>query len=102
MSRPEDRQQIFVGDLGLMGTAMSMRVPIGTLFWLALMNPLQVFKMAAILQLHATLDVLGPAGIFAVREYGRALLPIFAVVAAAWIVLPAATAYGFFARKTDL
>lgn len=93
---------VFVGDLGLMGTAMSMQVPIGTLFWLALINPLQVFKMAAILQLHATLDVLGPAGIFAVREYGQALLPIFAAVTAVWILLPAATAYGVFARKADL
>ncbi len=93
---------VFVGDLGLMGTAMSMQVPIGTLFWLALINPLQVFKMAAILQLQATLDVLGPAGIFAVREYGQALLPIFAAVTAVWILLPAATAYGVFARKADL
>ena len=93
---------VFVGDLGLMGTAMTMRLPIGTLFWLALANPLQVFKMTAILQLNATLDLLGPAGIFAVREYGRALLPIFLAVTLAWILLPAAAAYAHFARKSDL
>lgn len=93
---------VFVGDLGLMGTAITMQLPIGTLFWLALVNPLQVFKMTAILQLNATLDLLGPAGIFAVREYGTALLPIFLGVTAAWILVPAGAAYAHFARKSDL
>lgn len=93
---------VFMGDLGLMGTAMTMRLPIATLFWLALLNPLQVFKMTAILQLHATLDVLGPAGIFAVREYGDTLLLIFIGVTLVWILFPAAVAYGHFARKSDL
>ena len=64
---------VFLGDLGLMGTAMTMRLPIEELFLLSLLNPLQVFKMSAILDINATLDILGPAGIYAMQEYGRLL-----------------------------
>ncbi|MFQ5577849.1 MAG: ABC transporter permease, partial [Anaerolineae bacterium] len=39
---------VFVGDLGLMGTALVFRLPIRVLFNLALLNPLQVFKMSAL------------------------------------------------------
>lgn len=52
---------VFFGDLGMMGTVVALRVPIDNLFWLSVSNPLQVFKMAAILDIRATLDILGPA-----------------------------------------
>lgn len=39
---------VFFGDLGLMGTALTLRIDIRELFALALLNPLQVFKMATI------------------------------------------------------
>ncbi|MEZ4637032.1 MAG: ABC transporter permease [Caldilineaceae bacterium] len=39
---------VFLGDLGLMGTAVVMRIDIDALFTLALLNPLQVFKIAAV------------------------------------------------------
>ncbi|MCB0135849.1 MAG: ABC transporter permease, partial [Caldilineaceae bacterium] len=50
---------VFLGDLGLMGTAITMRLPVDQLLWLSLLNPLQVFKMASILDINATLDLLG-------------------------------------------
>lgn len=92
---------VFLGDLGLMGTAMVMRMPIATLFWTALLNPLQVFKMAAILRINATLDVLGPVGIFGLQEYGGAINAIFLGVLAVWALVPAAAAYFTFARRDD-
>ena len=93
---------VFFGDLGMMGTVIALRVPIDNLFWFSLSNPLQVFKMAAILDLRATLDILGPAGIYAVQEYGDSLFGIFLGVLVLWIVLPAAAAYARFHAKSDL
>jgi Cu-processing system permease protein len=93
---------VFFGDLGMMGTSMALRVPIANLFWLSLTNPLQVFKMAAILNIQATLDILGPAGIYATQRYGQALLSLFLGVLLVWIVLPAGVAYLRFATKGDM
>lgn len=93
---------VFLGDLGLMGTAMAMRLPIEELLLLALTNPLQVFKMASILDINRTLDILGPAGIYAMQEYGRALRWIFLAVMLVWILAPAALAYARFSTKNDL
>jgi Cu-processing system permease protein len=93
---------VFLGDLGMMGTSMALRVPIANLFVMSLSNPLQVFKMAAILNIRATLDILGPAGIYAVQRYGAALLGVFLAVLGLWIVLPALLAYLRFAARGDL
>lgn len=83
---------VFLGDLGLMGTAIVLRIPIANLFWLALANPLQVFKMAAIVNIHSTLDVLGPAGVYAMQRFGDGLWLLFVGVLALWALLPAALA----------
>ena len=93
---------VFFGDLGMMGTVMALRLPIDNLFWLSLSNPLQVFKMAAILDIRTTLDILGPAGIYAVQRYGDSLFDLFLGVLVVWILLPAAVAYTYFHRKSDL
>lgn len=93
---------VFLGDLGLMGTAIAFKLPIEQLFALSLANPLQVFKMASILDINATLDILGPAGIYAMQEFGRRLRWVFLGVMALWIILPALGAYWRFATKSDL
>jgi Cu-processing system permease protein len=92
---------VFLGDLGMMGTAITLRMPIDNLFWLSLVNPLQTFKMAAIFNIRATLDLLGPAGIYAMQRYGEILIWLFLGVLALWIVLPALVAYGRFQMKSD-
>lgn len=93
---------VFLGDLGLMGASISLRMPIENLFWASLANPLQVFKMGAILNINTTLDVLGPAGIYGIQEYGDRLYAIFLATLGIWIVLPALVAFLFFARRSDL
>jgi Cu-processing system permease protein len=93
---------VFFGDLGIMGTAIALRVPIDNLFWLSLINPLQVFKTAAILNIHTSLDILGPAGIYASQHYGAQLIWILVSVLTLWVIALALAAYGRFATKGDL
>jgi Cu-processing system permease protein len=90
---------VFLGDLGLMGTALAMKLGVAELFHLSLINPLQVFKMAALSSIHASLDVLGPAGIYAMQTYSGKLAAIFAAVLAAWVVLPLAVAQMLFSWR---
>ncbi len=93
---------VFFGDLGLMGTALVMRIRIGELFLLALLNPLQVFKMAAILAIRGGLEVLGPAGLYALRTYGGRLMPLLLIILIAWTVLPLTFTYVAFRRRGAL
>lgn len=92
---------VFVGDLGLMGTALTMKLDIGVLFGLSLINPLQVFKIATVNSLRASLEILGPAGIYATRTYGPALNSLLVGVLALWILLPTLAAYGRFRLEGD-
>lgn len=93
---------VFVGDLGLMGTALAFKLPIDTLFNLALINPLQVFKMSALISINATLDVLGPAGIYAMQTYRDSLTWLFFGSLLAWIGLPLLFTWGIFHKRGDL
>lgn len=93
---------VFVGDLGLMGTTLAFKLPIDTLFNLALINPLQVFKMSALISINSTLDVLGPAGIYAMQTYRDSLTWLFLGSLFAWVVLPLFMAYMIFDRRSDV
>jgi Cu-processing system permease protein len=90
---------VFVGDLGVMGTAIVMQLPISTVFMAAALNPLQLFKFVAILSIQANLEILGPAGMYATQQFGAALLPLMLIGLALWIVLPLAGAVAFFERQ---
>jgi Cu-processing system permease protein len=90
---------VFFGDLGLMGTAIVLRLDINQLFTLALVNPLQLFKMAAILAIRSNLEVLGPAGIYAVRTYGSQLLLLLFSLLIAWTAIPLIITYQIFKKK---
>jgi Cu-processing system permease protein len=93
---------VFIGDLGLMGTTLAFKLPIRSLFHLALINPLQVFKMASLISINATLDVLGPAGMYAMQTYGQGLTWLFLGSLLAWIILPLLVSYLVFSRRGDV
>lgn len=93
---------VFVTDLALMAGAVALRLPIEQLFALSLANPLQVFKMWSLHVVDASLDVLGPAGLYAVEEYGSALHAVFGACLAAWVVAPFLAACAVFARRSPL
>jgi Cu-processing system permease protein len=93
---------LIFGDLGLMGTSMVLQLGVGQLFTLTLLNPMQIFKIAAILNIRGSLEVLGPAGIYALRTYGSQLLPGLIAVLAAWTLIPMSLAYISFRRSGAL
>lgn len=92
----------FFGDLGLMGTAIVMKLQVGTLFSLALANPLQLFKIATVLEISQNLEILGPAGVYALRTYGQGLLPLLVGLLVVWITLPALVTNWVFSRRGAL
>ncbi len=91
---------VFVSDLALMAGAIALRLRISTLFGLSLANPMQVFKMWSLHAVDASLDVLGPAGLYATDVFGARLPLIFLAALVAWIVLPFAIAALLFARRS--
>jgi Cu-processing system permease protein len=90
---------VYFGDLGLMGTAVVMGLDVEQLLTLALVNPLQVFKIAAVLDLRENLEVLGPAGIYAFRTYGGALWPMLVGLLFVWVFAPFLLATQVFKRR---
>jgi Cu-processing system permease protein len=76
-----------------------LKLGVGQLLTLTLLNPMQIFKIAAILNIRGSLEVLGPAGIYALRTYGTQLMPGLIGVLLAWTLLPLTFAYYAFRRS---
>ncbi len=93
---------VFIGDLGLMGTAVATNLPVSALFATALLNPVEAFRLSALTALSGSLDALGPAGIYAVDTLGNSLGPVLLSVLGFWVVLPAFLAWRRFTGRSDL
>ena len=92
---------VFLGDLALMGAVLTLKVNVQALLGLTLLNPLQVFKVAAIYGLQSSLETLGPAGLYAVRTLGAWLLPILIGWLVFWIIAPLLATAAIFVRRGD-
>lgn len=79
---------VLLGDLGLLGTSLVLKLSAPQLLWSALVNPLQQFKIAAVQGLRGGLEVLGPAGLYADRAWGGSLLPLLVGGLVLWTVVP--------------
>lgn len=93
---------VFLGDLGLMGTAVATRMPVSVLFFSAAANPVEAFRLATLTSFQGSLDVLGPAGTYAVDRFGDALDPILIGVLVLWVMLPVTAAWARFTRGKDI
>jgi len=93
---------VFFTDLGLMGTAIVLKLQISELFYISIINPLQVFKVSSILILNGNLDVLGPGGTYAIQSYGKGLLPILLGILFLYTIFPIFLAYFVLQRRGDL
>ena len=92
---------VFFGDLGLVGATLTWRPTSDVLFMLLVVNPLQVFKLASIYSLRATLDTLGAVGQFAFFQFGSALPVVLLTLLAGWIVATFGAAFALFNRGGD-
>jgi Cu-processing system permease protein len=90
---------VFLSDLGLMAGTVLFKLRVQEVFALAIVNPLQAFKMNVIVNLNATLDVLGPVGMYATQEYGSSLPWLLTGVIALWCVLPLFVAVLIFRKR---
>jgi ABC-type transport system involved in multi-copper enzyme maturation permease subunit len=93
---------VFVGDLGLMGTAASTDLPVSTLFFTAVANPVEAFRLTTVLVLEGSLDVLGPAGSYAYDRFGDGLWRLTFGILLFWVLAPLLLAWGLFRRRVDL
>lgn len=93
---------VFLGDLGVMGTAVATNLPVSTLFISAVFNPVEAFRLAALTAFDGSLDVLGPAGQYAVDTFGSGLDALLLGVVALWVVVPTTVAWFRFSRGGDL
>ncbi len=89
---------VFIGDLGIMGTAVATRMPVESLFFLTILNPLQLYRIASIQTIQAHLEVLGPAGLYATNELGNLLMPVLLAGMSVWIISPLVLATALFSR----
>jgi Cu-processing system permease protein len=93
---------VFATDLALMAGTLALKLPIEQVFTLSLLNPLQVFKMWSLHAADGSLDVLGPAGLYASEEYGERLHLMFAASIAVWVAAPLAAAFVIFTRRSPV
>lgn len=91
---------VIIGDLGIMGSSMVLGMSPETLLSLTALNPLNVYKMASVDLLHTSLDVLGPAGIYAVDHFGTTFSYLMLGLLALWIIVPLPIGYWLF-KRTD-
>jgi len=90
---------VFLSDLGLMASSIIFRLRVQEIFAVAALNPLQSFKMGVIVNLNATLDVLGPVGAYASVMLGASLPWVLAASLVLWTLIPLMLAVTLFARS---
>jgi ABC-2 type transport system permease protein len=89
-------------DLILLGVMIRQQLPAETVIAIALINPLQVFRTAAMLLFDPQLVLLGPAAYLILDEFGQTGYFIYAVIYPAFLgTLAASTGYWLF-RRSDL
>jgi Cu-processing system permease protein len=92
----------FIGDLGVMGTSVATSLPTWSLLLTAVLNPIEAFRLASLTAFSGSLDVLGPAGRFAVDTFGDSLGWMLFTVMATWAVIPTLLAWWRFNRMGDI
>lgn len=90
---------VLLSDLGLMGTVIALQLGPEPLLWLSLLNPAQAFRLTAVYLMQGNLELLGPAGIYAIETLGKGLMPTLTILLVAWIALPLSLAIALFRRR---
>lgn len=77
-------------------------LPVSALFFSAVANPVEAFRLATLTSFQGSLDVLGPAGTYAVDRFGAGLDALLIGVLGLWLVAPTVIAWHRFTRRKDL
>lgn len=93
---------VFLSDLGLMAGSIVFKLRVQEVFAIGVANPLQSFKLGVIVNMNASLDVLGPVGAYASQTHGAALPWIIAGVLALWAIVPLVIATAIFHRRAPV
>jgi Cu-processing system permease protein len=93
---------VLISDVGAMGTAMVLRLRPPQVLAIALINPVQVFKLGATHALYGHLEPLGSVGLCASVLFGGWLAPALLAALAAWIAVPTGVAAILFNRRGAL
>lgn len=93
---------VFISDLGLLGMSLILKLNQKTLVFLSLINPSEVFKMFSIWAIRGGIDILGPAGVYMMREYGNSYVWILLTFLILWVIVPLITSYFLFKKKGAL
>lgn len=91
---------VFATDLVLMAATLTLHLSIEQLFGLSMLNPMQVFKMWSLQSIDASLDVLGPAGLYAQETFHASINWMFAATLTVWTLLPMIAALVRFKRSS--
>ena len=80
---------LIVGDLGIIGASTAMNLGVKEMFYLAIINPLEAYKIASILTLTPRFEILGPAGVYALNSLGKTnLFLLLILIQLAWLFVP--------------
>ena len=91
---------VFISDLGLIGTAIVLRLSPPVLLAFTLVNPAQVFKLTAIYTIQEDLEILGAAGLYAVDVFAGFLFLMLMTLFFLWVFIPLLLAIGIFRRRS--
>lgn len=90
---------VLLGNLGLMGTSVVVGMSPELLLGLTIVNPLEAFRVGAIMQIRGSLELLGPAGLVARDVMGNATTIVLVSVMTVWLFGGMAVAYTLARRK---
>lgn len=90
---------VWLADLGLMGVGIAFRFSSPQLLWLSLLNPAQIFRLAALFALQGNLELLGAAGSYAAEVFGKWFLPFLWSLLTLWVFVPLLFALWLFQRR---
>lgn len=91
---------VLVSSLGLMATAVVLRFSPAWLLALSLVNPVEGYRIALLYEVAGSLELLGPAGMYAVDRFGRWLPVVVLGALACW--LGACLGVGYRALRTEV
>jgi Cu-processing system permease protein len=93
---------VIVSDFAMLGIAVTARLGIEGLLWLLMANPVDVYRIAAILSVVHSPEFTGPVGLYMVSRLGAGgAVSLLCALLACWAVLPFSAGLFLFCRRSE-